>query len=486
MSLRLRLILLLLVVYSLGGWLITRWAIGQVRPRYVEAMEETMVETALLLSGVMEEEDAVDAASVEALRRIVENTQREPYRVEIFSLVRSQFQLRVMVANAEGRIVFDSRDEAAGELHRGWAEIGRTLDGGYGARGEYALKPTYASRDVLIEGEDAPLFEIYVGAPVYQHGEIAGVVSVGKRTSALNQLIRAAQWKIFLGMAAGGVALLVVLLLGANWIVGPLERLGSWARAIRDGEQREPPKVPGGTLGALRSALVEMRDTLEGRDAIERYTRTLAHEIKAPLTAISGSAELLREDLPTADRERFEEAIREGADRIQRIVDELLALARIERSQGVSAFDSLDLRTLLEQAVADVRDAYVARSVVLCAGPLEEIRVTGDPVLLRRAIANLLHNAMEFSPAGATVEYALLKTSKMATVRIRDEGAGIPDFAQDRLFERFYSLPRPETGKKSTGLGLSMVHEIMELHGGSIRVLNQPGGGAEACLTFWR
>lgn len=487
MSLRLRLILLLLIVYSLGGWLITRWAIGQVRPRYFEAMEETMVEMALLLSGVLEQspETEITIEQTEALAAIVESARREPYQVKIFSLINDEFQVRVMVADRVGTIVYDSAGRDVGQNRRRWQEIGQTLEGGYGARSAGGQRPRWNSREVLVEEPYFQTFEIYVGAPIYRQGAIAGVVSVGKPTSAVNDLVRSAQIKIFLGMVAGGVALLVVLLLGASWVVGPLERLAAWARAARDGRREAPPRVPGGTLAGLRRAIVEMRDSLEGRDAIDRYTRTLAHEIKAPLTAIRASAELLGEELPPADRKRFEEAIRDGAGRIHRIVDELLALSRLERSELVPQFEKIDLGAVAEEAANDLAAAFEARGVVLeRRRPVDRVEARADRALIGRAIVNLLQNALEFAPGGSAVAISVGRDGGAAVVEVRDQGPGIPAFASERVFERFYSLPRPDTQKKSTGLGLSLVREIMELHGGTVAVENQVGGGVRAVLRL--
>jgi two-component system, OmpR family, sensor histidine kinase CreC len=484
-SFRLRLILVILVVYSLGGWLITRWAIGQVRPRYFEAMEDTMVETALLLAGVMEAEPALGEGAVDRLRTILENTLREPYAVKIFSLEREDFSLRVMLADAEGRILYDSRGEETGAPRREWSEIGRTLRGLYGARAVNRPAARWSSRDVLVEESHDRLHEIYVGAPIHRGGEIVGVVSVGKPTSGLDQLARAAQRKIFLGMAVGGVALLGVLLLMATWVAGPLERLAAWARAARDGRKVESPRVPGGSLRALRDALVEMRDALDGRDAIERYTRTLAHEIKAPLTAIRGSAELLGEDLPVEDRRRFEEAIRDGAERIRRLVDELLALARLERREAQPRFEAVDLGELVRDSLEAMGAAFAAHGVNLRqVGDVAEVIVEGDRSLLGRALGNLLQNALEFAPAGGTTEVRLSRGRGHARIEVLDDGPGIPEYARERIFERFYSLPRPLSGKKSTGLGLSLAREIMELHGGTLMVLNRPEGGVRAELRW--
>jgi two-component system sensor histidine kinase CreC len=107
----------------------------------------------------------------------------------------------------------------------------------------------------------------------------------------------------------------------------------------------------------------------------------------------------------------------------------------------------------------------------------------GDALLLRQAIGNLLDNAADFSPAGSTITLQATRRGDELVIIVRDCGAGIPDFARDRLFERFYSLPRPD-GARSTGLGLPFVREVAILHGGSVTVASDPAGGACATLRL--
>ena len=104
--------------------------------------------------------------------------------------------------------------------------------------------------------------------------------------------------------------------------------------------------------------------------------------------------------------------------------------------------------------------------------------------MLTRAVLNLLQNALEFSAPGDAVVVSLIVEAPRIIIRVEDSGAGIPDYAQDRIFERFYSLPRPRLQTRSTGLGLSMVREIMDLHEAAVSVQNRPEGGVRAELSW--
>ena len=115
-----------------------------------------------------------------------------------------------------------------------------------------------------------------------------------------------------------------------------------------------------------------------------------------------------------------------------------------------------------------------------------ELRVKGEVFVLVQAVVNLVQNAVEFSPAGGVVTVSVergdVEGRSWARVVVDDAGPGVPAFARERIFERFYSLPRPEGGRKSTGLGLSFVREIAALHGGTVTVENRAGGGTRAVL----
>ena len=110
--------------------------------------------------------------------------------------------------------------------------------------------------------------------------------------------------------------------------------------------------------------------------------------------------------------------------------------------------------------------------------------LAGNPFLLHQALENLVQNAIDFSPKGGTVGVTVAMESDRVTISIADEGPGIPEYALGRIFDRFYSLARPDTGKKSTGLGLNFVREVAKSHGGTISVTNRPEGGALAVLTL--
>jgi two-component system sensor histidine kinase CreC len=253
---------------------------------------------------------------------------------------------------------------------------------------------------------------------------------------------------------------------------------------VRDGKSARVPSLPGQTLKVLGTAFEEMRDALEGRQHVERYTQALTHEVKAPLAAIRGAAELLGEDMPEEQRRKFLGNIRSESARIQQIVERLLELSSLEARKTLRQTESIDAAELVKEAAAAMGPAYAASRVALKADAAITATLRGERVLLREALVNLLQNALDFSPRDGVVKLSAAIKDGCVIFSVEDSGPGVPDYALARVFERFYSLPRPGTSRKSTGLGLALVREIAHLHDGDTDLRNNSGGrGAHA--TFW-
>ena len=143
-------------------------------------------------------------------------------------------------------------------------------------------------------------------------------------------------------------------------------------------------------------------------------------------------------------------------------------------------------RQQYERAQATHEPQLAARRLEMEVDVPTGLTVMGNAFLLHQAVANLLQNAIDFSPAGGKVTVAAAPDQNQVTLTVTDDGPGVPEYARSRIFERFYSLARPDTGKKSTGLGLNLVREVAQLHDGSVRVANCPGRGATAEIRLPR
>jgi len=377
------------------------------------------------------------------------------------------------VTDDRGIVRFDSdggRDE--GKDYSRWNDVYLTLGGRYGAR---------ATRE---DPDDPDASVLYIAAPLRVRERTVGVLSVGKPTRGLHRFIRVSRRKI---VVAGTVAAGTVLILGVAltlWLTQPVRKLTRYVQAIRDGERMALPRLGRNEIGVMGKALEEMREALERKSEVERCVQILTHEVKGPLSAILGAAELLGEAMPPERRAQFLANIQTEAGRIQQIVDRLLHLSVLEARRGLRDVAELDLAAVAAEAADHLRPAIESRGIRLARALEAPVRLRGEHELVLQAVSNLLQNAVDFTPRGGTIALAAAMEEGHAVLTVSDTGPGVPDYALGRVFEKFFSLARPDTGRKSSGLGLSMVQEIAHLHGGQATLENRPEGGAKATLRL--
>lgn len=474
MKIRTRLILSMVVLVSLGFCGLIYWIIDDLRPRYLATMEEGMVDTATLFAGFLETRLEGETIRIDQFRAAYRRADGGPVSAQIFEEYKNRLEMRVYVTDRGGIVLFDSdngRDE--GKDYSRWRDVALSLRGEYGARTTPEV-PGEAKTSVL-----------YVGAPIRtEGGEIVGVVTVCKRAASATRFLIWARKRIILTglLAAGAIALLGMIVYARISI--PIERLTRYAIAVRDGRRVPPPAFGRDEIGQLAVAFEEMKDALEGKEYVNQYVQTLTHEMKSPLSAIRGAAELLDESMPADQRARFLENIRAEVGRIQDLIDRLLQLSALEQRKGLIDAERIDLAAFLRDVAEAMSAVITARGLSVQMEKLEPVFIRGERFLLRQALDNVLRNAVDFSPRGGTITIAVEPSDNQARLVVADQGPGIPDYALARVFDRFYSLQRPETGKRSSGLGLTIVREVLTLHGGTIMLENAPSGGARAALSF--
>jgi two-component system sensor histidine kinase CreC len=474
LSKRTRIFIGILLAYAIGVGLLMLRLLGDIDPRYRESAEESLVETAHLLAATIENGSRDGALQTDALRPVFQSLYARRFKADIFGFEKTRVELRVVVVDRAGRVVFDSQARHEGEDYSAWRDVRLALTGAYGAR-------TTADVDT-----DPRSSVMYVAAPIRVDNQIVGAVSVGKPVQSFGQFVDAARRKTLLVGATSVVAVLLLAVIVSVWLVRPFGLIADYVRYVRAQRSFSLPRLGRRALGAIGAAYDEMRDALAGRNYVADYVQTLTHEVKSPLSAIRGAAELLQEPMPDPDRARFAANIVRETQRIQELVDHMMELTALESRRSLDATEPVALRPLLAELAASAEAAGAARAIRVEVRAGDDARVEGDAFLLRRAVANLIDNALDFSPAGGAVTLGLTAHRRTVDVTVRDQGPGIPDYAEDKVFEKFYSLARPHSRKKSTGLGLAFVHEIAELHQGRVTLANAADGGALATLSLPR
>jgi len=268
----------------------------------------------------------------------------------------------------------------------------------------------------------------------------------------------------------------------------PLDRIGDTAGAIAAGDltRRVSPAEPRTEIGRLGLALNAMLGQIEqafaerqaSEERLRRFLSDASHELRTPLTSIRGYAELFRMGAAT-DREDTEKAmarIEEEAARMGVLVEDLLALARLDEMPQ-SRRDPVDLEPLVRDAADDARAAARDREVSISVEGQHV--VTGDASQLRQVLANLTRNALTHTPDGSPIELSVSGSNGTVRVEVRDHGPGLPAGTEDSVFARFWRAEGGRgRGKAGAGLGLAIVAAIVDAHGGRASASNAPGGGA--------
>ena len=496
MSLRARIFLAFAAAMLLGFGALAWWVVGDLRARYSESFEEVMVDGSRLLAQQLAGDWQQPAEQrFGALRAAMDRLGRERFSAPIYSVVKTSADIRVYVTDAAGRLIYDSSPGSQpGDDYSGWHDVAQVLHGAYGAR-------TTAEPITDEQGQTITMGVAYVAAPIVVNGDLVGVVSLGKPKTNIQRFLESARRKVLLAivLAAGAVGLVAMLLYA--WVSRPLQALVEYAQDVGEGRPVQLPVLGGSEIARVGRAIEDMRTALLGKQYVEGYVQSLTHEVKSPLTAIRASAELLAGDLAPERRQGFVTTIEREVDRLNQLADRLLELATLERADRLAHVAEVSLDARAADVVAAAAPVAAARGVQLSMHPAGDGAghgaaadvVRGDALLLRQAIDNLLRNALDFAPAGSSIDITVTAGHGSAQVEVRDRGPGIPAYARERIFERFYSLPRPASGRKSTGLGLNFVREVAELHGGRIEI-DCPGtegdtrteGGTRARLSIPR
>jgi two-component system sensor histidine kinase ChvG len=296
--------------------------------------------------------------------------------------------------------------------------------------------------------------------------------------------------KVFL-VAAGVMVVLSFLLAGT--IAGPVRRLAESAESVRR-RIRSRVEIPDFTrrrdeIGHLSGALRDMTGALYRRiEAIESFAADVSHELKNPLTSLRSAVETLPMAKTDTNRKRLLDVISHDVKRLDRLISDISDASRLDAELQRQEVASVDLSSLLDalvNAANEVAHTDVKVTLAFDGGAPRDFKVPGHDSRLGQVVSNLVDNARSFSPPGGTVRVTCRKRKNQVEIVVDDDGPGVPPDAFDKIFERFYT-DRPHQGfGQNSGLGLSITKQIVEAHGGTIRVENRtsPGvAGEQPCI----
>lgn len=330
----------------------------------------------------------------------------------------------------------------------------------------------------LADGERARLLTL----PVIQRSQLVELVQVGMSLTHAQQTLALYVQTLLVLVPLGLVLAATGGALTARAALARLDVISLTARRIsaEDLSRRLETRGTGDELDRLADTLNDMLARLDAAFAeIRRFTADAAHELRTPLTALKGGLEVaLRSDRAASDYRQVLRSSLEDVERLIRLAEDLLMLTRASAGAGLKAAP-----VELEPLLLDVLDVGLrlgqAAGVTVAVGPTEPATVHGDAAALRRALLNLVENAVKYTPAGGRVEITLRRAGGEALLGVRDTGVGIPPDDLGRIFDPFVRLDSArarDTG--GAGLGLAIAHSVVTAHGGRLEAQSVPDGGS--------
>ena len=274
--------------------------------------------------------------------------------------------------------------------------------------------------------------------------------------------------------------------LGSYRISRNIRRIEKYTASLFSGEEVIAPDL-NNQFNKLAKTIENARAEVELKDDVEQYIDTLAHELRTPITGIQLTAENLLTPMSDAQRKRFIENILDSNKHMDLLVNRLLDLSRIERRETLKAVEPVNILQIVNNVLkAPSRAKNISdKDLNIVLEINNKSLIKAEKILLEQAIGNIVNNALDFSPKSGTITIKVSETNTAISIIVLDDGPGIPPHVLSKLFTRFFSVSRPDTGVRGNGLGLRFVRKIMQLHGGEVTLQNRfIQQGAEAKLRF--
>ncbi len=358
-----------------------------------------------------------------------------------------------------------------------YKELGPENGKGY-AEVEQALGGLHAS---MVRVNDRGEVIVSVAVPVQRFHAVRGALMLSTQGADIDDMVEAERLAIVKVFLVAAAVMVVLSMLLAGTIAGPVRRLADGAERVRR-RIRSRVEIPDFTrrrdeIGDLSGALREMTNALYTRiEAIESFAADVAHELRNPLTSLRSAVETLPMAKTDENRKRLLDVIEHDVKRLDRLISDISDASRLDaelQRQEAAPVDFAKLLNALVTAANEVRPNDVSVTLAFEGGSKATFKVPGHDSRLGQVVSNLIDNARSFSAPGGTVRVTCRRLKTEIEIVVDDDGPGIRPEALDKIFERFYT-DRPDQGfGQNSGLGLSITKQIVEAHGGGIRVENR-------------
>ncbi len=325
---------------------------------------------------------------------------------------------------------------------------------------------------------------VLVSVPIQRFRAVRGALLLSTEGGEIDSAVAAERLQVLMLFLALGAVMVLLSMLLARTIAGPVRRLAEGAETVRR-RIKTRGEIPDFTyrrdeIGELSGAFREMTNSLYSRiEAIESFAADVAHELKNPLTSLRSAVETMPLAKTPESRARLLGVIEHDVRRLDRLISDVSDASRLDAELQRQDVVPVDLTRLLNTVVTVAnevrRDDGVKITLAFEGGAPDSFVVRGHDSRLGQVVDNLIENARSFSPQGGTVRITARRLRNAVEITVDDDGPGIQPEAMERIFERFYT-DRPHQGfGQNSGLGLSISRQIVEAHGGRIRAENRMG-----------
>lgn len=466
-SLRSKLMLMAMVAVFVPLYLINRYGVSEFDRFTRGAWEDQLIDVAVMV-GELYRCTQDDPQGGTALKPATFLTLCDTFSLET--------DARIRVLSGKGVAIYDSARHDEGADLSARPEVAEALLGQYDASWELT--------------EDKSYVFYHCAQPVLSDRGVMGAVLVSRHTGPIVGAIL----RMYQRQRATTVMALVFSALAAallSWsMTRRLRRLTRAASGFAHGEASLPVPVQGrDEIGELAATFNHMAGEIEKRDAYNRdFVATTFHELRTPVTAIKGAAEVLEQgaaEKPEA-RARFIANIRYQSERLVRLIGELNELTRVDMDTPKGARERADYTVVLRGILEGLEPAFEEdRAILEVDLPDEPLPVQVHAGQLEQVVANLLENAFRYTPSDGSVRVAVRREGEQVVTRVADTGSGIAASNMDRVFDRFFTTePKDAYRGYGSGLGLAIARRIIENHHGTMRVESREGQGTEFSFTL--
>ena len=448
-----------------------------------ESAKSVMVEVSSLMSRVASQNNKDGEIDLETFESLIVNYLRSQRNTIDKNTAQKLENLAIYVTDKDGLLVLDSRGLTLGKDMREINEVESALSG-VSDTTNIIVEETQGNRKRRGAVIEYFLKSRYLNAsnPIYgDNGEILGAVVVVAPLIDLmgeSYLLRFIFYIFVIALLFG--------FLGSYRITRNINRIQKYTSNLFSGEDVLMPDL-NNQFNKLARTIRDARADVELKDDVEQYIDTLAHELRTPITGIQLTAENLLSPMTDEQRKHFVENILESNKHMDLLVNRLLDLSRIERREALKNVESLNIKEIVSKVLkAPSREKMIDdKDIKIDIQINSNASIKAEKILLEQAIGNIVNNALDFSPNSGTITIKSSQTNAAISIIVLDDGPGIPPQVINKLFTRFFSVSRPDTGVRGNGLGLRFVRKIMKLHGGEVSLQNRfIQQGAEAKLRF--